>query len=44
LLKEGISWEAIQNLTSADMNMVLATLGAWNDLEQDAQTRSMAQF
>ena len=44
LLKEGIGWEAIQKLTTSEITMLLATLAAFNEEDQDAQTRSMAQF
>ena len=36
LLKEGISWEPIQNMTTQEITLALATLTAYNDLAREA--------
>ena len=42
LLKEGISWEAIQNMTTQEITLALATLTAYNDLVREADLRASA--
>lgn len=43
LLKHGIAWEAIQNFTESEINMILGVQAAIDQKQQDEEARSMAQ-
>tara|TARA_R110000824_G_scaffold237160_4_gene425983 strand:+ start:1115 stop:1357 length:243 start_codon:yes stop_codon:yes gene_type:complete len=42
-LKLGIAWEAIQNFTETEVNMILGVQAAIDQKQQDEEVRSMAQ-
>ena len=43
LLKLGIPWEAIHQITDEEMNLVLGIQAALNQREADEQARAMAR-
>lgn len=43
LLKLGIAWEAIQNFTESEVQMIIGVQAAIDQKQQDEEARSMAQ-
>ena len=43
LLKSGVPWEAIQSLSTTEMNMLLGVQAALNQREQDEMAREQAK-
>ena len=43
LLKQGIPWDVINSVSDAEMVLILASLQAMNEHEQEVQERNMRQ-